>query len=360
MKTLYEAIRGSILGDIEDTIADGDSIAPEIAINMIDSDLRKYFNISNSTENPFKYEKIDNKWRLTVNTGTESAKKRIQITGDVRLKDVLDVPVDTLKIFNILDIYSNDISNDICNNIEASVIHINSININNVNLKTGQRDFSSYFPNISINSGKKSASLSNCNIEIDYSKSSTAEFIFHGDIPVFNNVYSNSVRRLLVTDKPSIIFDLNNISADIWNNSAWKNLFEFGYDLSFSTNVDNTFSDSLTIKNMKTIKKLISSKDFYSRTFDMWPYRLKRNAKLSDFIDISKFNDLNTLDVYDSKMGVVFINTKNTILMNNYIKSYYPDMLKLTWQNLKGHAKSDIINNIPVTSDGWAVIIFRR
>ena len=39
---------------------------------------------------------------------------------------------------------------------------------------------------------------------------------------------------------------------------------------------------------------------------------------------------------------------------------YFTDMLKQTWEEKTGHKRNEIDNLIPVTADGWRVIIFRR
>ena len=109
---------------------------------------------------------------------------------------------------------------------------------------------------------------------------------------------------------------------------------------------------------MKSIRKLITSKEFYNREFTEWPYRLKKGVKLSDFIDVSQFKELRTLTISDSKMGIIFENVNAQVDMHS---AYFVDMLKQTWNSKKkGHSTKDIVNLSPVTDDGWRVILFRR
>ena len=206
------------------------------------------------------------------------------------------------------------------------------------------------FPNIIFNSGKASAELTNSRLEIDYSITRSALLEFAGDIPIFKNVKSDTIKRIEITDRRGIQFSDKslNVIANIFGNKRWEKLFEFGYD--FEMNDSNKWS-KVTIKSMKDFRKIIASRNFWNTCFNSFPYRLKKGAKLSDFIDISGFKSLHNVQIHDNKMNVLFINTKI-----GSIREFVGHVSSSLKQNI-GITNSIYDIPYPVTSDGWIVII---
>ena len=102
---------------------------------------------------------------------------------------------------------------------------------------------------------------------------------------------------------------------------------------------------------MKDFRKLIASRNFWNYEFDQFPYRLKKGAKLSDFIDISGFKNLHNIQIHDNKMNVLFINTKI-----GSVREFVGHVSASLKQNV-GITNSIYDIPYPVTSDGWMVII---
>ena len=88
---------------------------------------------------------------------------------------------------------------------------------------------------------------------------------------------------------------------------------------------------------------------------------MKPNVKLSDFIDVSKFDKLERINVYDKRVTVVFEKlTGNWAKFKSAYQSAFGDILKTTWDQMHPeYIKTNIGNHIPVTADGWRVIIIR-
>jgi hypothetical protein len=208
------------------------------------------------------------------------------------------------------------------------------------------------FPNIAFNSGKASAELTNSRLEIDYSVTKSALLQFSGDIPIFKNVKSDTIRKIEITDRRGIQFSNKKLNAiaDIFGNKKWNDLFEFGYVLEEKK---PDYGIGIKIKSIKDLRKIVASRKFWLYEFDQFPYRLKKGVKLSDFIDISGFKDLHNIQIYDNKMNVLFINMKNASIKEfiGHVASSLRQQVSLTVRT----AIEDI--PFPVTTDGWAVVI---
>ena len=203
----------------------------------------------------------------------------------------------------------------------------------------------------------KTARVYKNSLELDYANTSASRVIFY-NLPEFDNVRSNSVCYIDITDNP---IKFNGVkSQDLFSSARFKKLFDFGYELSYIDDFVVQTSGKVTIKDMKGLRKLVTAKDFYNREFAEWPYRLKSGAKLSDFIDVSQFKGLYSITITDKKMGVLFEKVDDPHAKQHASYAYFTDMLKQTWEEKSGHKRNEIDNLIPVTADGWRVIIFRR
>ena len=72
--------------------------------------------------------------------------------------------------------------------------------------------------------------------------------------------------------------------------TLFNKIFDFGYTIELTQSGKDKVN-TVKINNMTDIRKLIVAKDFYSRIYNEWPYKLKQGAKLSDLIDISGFEN---------------------------------------------------------------------
>ena len=197
--------------------------------------------------------------------------------------------------------------------------------------------------------------LTNCRLEIDMSHTTVGHIRSVG-IPTFKNVVSDSIRDIGVSNTfAGKLKDDNSIFLD----DRWKNLFEFGYTLGVTTlGVENKFKN-VKVKDMMDIRKLVAGRQFYSKAYDQAPYRLKPGAKMTDFLDVSGFKDIKLVLVEDDKLSVYFENIKNTPVSN--APRLLMDILRENPdQNATGFTKHDILDNIPVTADGWRVIVIKR
>lgn len=346
MRSLYEVMRGSLLDDIDDILSDGDELAPAIAANMQDSDLRKFFGIGAGVEKPFEFSEGGR--TLIVNP-----KSRFLRVGDSKLNDITLNPVDTLVCKSSFGYSYSNPSEKLCNCIKADSFNFNdfaTVTFKDMEIYAGNYSGDKVFPNIIFNSGKSSAELTNSRLEIDYSITRSALLEFTGDIPIFKNVKSDTIKRIEITDRRGIQFSDKslNVTANIFGNKRWEKLFEFGYELDMNA---GGHTSVVKIKNMKDFRKIIASRNFWNTRFDQFPYRLKKGAKLSDFIDISGFKSLHNIQIHDNKMNVLFINTKIGSIKEfvGHVSASLKQTVEITGS----------IYDIPypVTSDGWIVII---
>ena len=346
MRSLYEVMRGSLLDDIDDILSDGDEKAPAIVANMQDSDLRAFFSIGAGVETPFEFS--DGGSTLIVNP-----RSRVLRPMDVKLNDFTIDNVDTLICKSGLTYIWANPSERLCPCLKADSFHFNefaSVTFKDMEVYAGNYSGDKTFPNIFFNSGKASAELTNSRLEIDYSITKSALVEFIGDIPILNNVKSDTVQRIEVSDRYHIQFSdkTKNIIANPFGNKRWDKLFEFGYDIEEKR---PNYGNKIKIKSMKDFRKLVASRNFWNYEFDQFPYRLKKGAKLSDFIDISGFKNLHNIQIHDNKMNVLFINTK----ISN-IRGYVGHVSASLKQNV-GITGSIYDIPYPVTADGWMVII---
>ena len=347
---LYEGL----LRGMEDTLATGNVEAAVIAANETGSEFRKMFGISNYDEEPFSVTEENNELVFTINNEGSG----VWVDCDKgRLSDISS-DITTIKCAGDIRIVAknNDIADSLCKTIIGDNISIHqATEVKDVYLLAKNIAPKRIIPNMQFDSSVKK--ITNCTLELDYANTTASRAIFY-NLPEFDNVRSNSVRYIDITDNP---IKFNGVkSQDLFGNSKFKKLFDFGYELSYVDDFVVQTSGKVTIKDMKGLRKLVTAKDFYNREFTEWPYRLKSGAKLSDFIDVSQFNNLSSITITDKKMGVLFEKVDNPHGKQHASYVYFTDMLKQTWEEKTGHKRNEIDNLIPVTADGWRVIIFRR
>lgn len=371
MKSLYERILADnnvsegILSDIEDTIGRADNNVDSIAFNAAGSHLRTMFSIDDKCDSPFEISNSISGKHLEVkpmlNLGRSVVSQRtvwLFATKD-RLSDYIS-NVTSMTINGPCNIIASDVEKNICKHITAASFDIKTSEIQNAYLSAKVIERLGLIPKIAINAANPV--ITNCQFEIDCAESSSGRLICYG-IPTFNNVKSKTIQLIDITSNKEIVF-AGDKKIDLFTNKKWNLLFDFGYSLKYCVgkNYDETKAVSLNIKSMKDLKKLCTNKDFYSRTYNEWPYRLKNNAKLSDFIDISKFNNLQRVNIYDGKFCVLF--EKVGCMWDRYRQAYtsaFTDMLKTTYDQMHPeYNKSNIVKHIPVTADGWRVILIRE
>lgn len=341
MISLYEGI----LADMEDSITTGDDIVDNIVINNDDSVLKKIFQVKPGKE-AFTLKQENDKKILTVNHASKMNRWVYCANGNI--SDVINI--DELVIENCASISTSnkDISKCLCKTIISDRISISdAVEIKNVELIAKDTNPAEFKYSASIDFDDNIKKLSNCKLEI-YNNQITTDLIFNS-IPEFNNVKSNTVKHIVF--KPNVL--TSTLASSILDDcNALQNLFDFGYSTTYmlgKSGIDNT----IKIKNIKDLRKIVRAKDADKRCYSDNPVKLKPNARLRDVIDVSKFNNIETIIMGDGKMGILFINTNNAKAnssLNKFFNRYIYSMLKKT---------NDTINDLPVTADGWKVIVYK-
>jgi hypothetical protein len=347
---LYEGL----LRGMDKTLAAGDITAAVIAANEPGSEFRKMFGVSSYNEEPFSATEENGELVFTINN--EGNGVWAECGKGARLS-AISPDITAIKCAGGIRIIAKDdnIADALCKTIIADNISVHqATEVKDVDLFAKNIAPKRIIPNMQFDSTVKK--VTNCTIELDYANTTASRIIFY-NLPEFNNVRSNSVRNIEITDNP---IKFNGIKPqDIFGNAHFKKIFDFGYELSYVDDFVVQTSGKVVIKDMKGIRRLVTAKDFYNREFAEWPYRLKPGAKLSDFIDVSQFNNLSSIIITDKKMGVLFENVDNPCGKQHASFVYFTDMLKQTWEEKAGHKRNEIDKLIPVTADGWRVIIYR-
>ena len=344
MRGLYE----SILSDLDDQLDFGDAKVPEVVANLEASELRRFFGIGVGVEKPFEFSEGGKTLIVTPQS-------KVSTTVDSKLNDIVSTKIETLVCRSSFGYNYSNPSERLCGCIKADSFIFNdfaTVTFKDMEIHTANYSGNRVFPNITFNSGKASAEHTNSRLEIDYSVTKSALLQFVGDIPVFKNVKSDTIRKIEITDRRGIQFSdkkLNTV-ADIFGNKKWNDLFEFGYILEEKR---PDYGIGIKIKSIKDLRKIVASRKFWEYEFDQFPYRLKKGAKLSDFIDVSGFKDLHNIQIYDNKMNVLFINTKNASAKEfiGHVAASLREKVSLT-----AHTPIESIP-FPVTADGWMVVI---
>lgn len=365
MKSLFRVYE-SLLGDMESNLMNGDFSVEADYINNFDEDenslLKKFFINLESTKinkNPLSLENTENGKTLTVKSTKEFLKTSSLYTlfnpdgeDDMILSDVIS-NLDTIVVDNSFSIRANN--SDLTHKHLAHKLISPSLNFNGVKSLNGVNIQTKLFntrtiQNISFDSSLES--LNNLNIDMSISKFDSR--IWFNSLPVFNNVSSENVSDIV------IYYDK---TANLFSEKRFNNIFDFGYELSYTTDPDSVKSTKISVKKFSDIKKLVTTKDFYDRIYNEWPVKIKKGARLADLIDISKFKELECICINSSNVGIVFENTKTS---RKLYKSYFPSMLKICQQHIysgntvnSGLSVDEIVKYLPVTADGWRVMIIR-
>lgn len=353
MISLYE----SILSNMEDTLERGDISIINKDINSENSKLRDFFNLHFSGKTPFNYIKNGKKSILEIVTDRNSA-AAVKLHTGIKLNDVIS-DISNVIANTLIFIGENSTLN---NKIFVSDLTCNHISI--IGIETIEN------MDIVINDGKSSGAgficdnclkyINNCTFE---TYATTKDYASHRlqfrAIPVFNNVKSQTIQSINIVSQDfasgfaGVKVPFKKI--DIWKNPLFNNIFEFGYSLD-CTNTAKDTTKSATIKSLKDLKKLVVAGDFYSKVYSHNPYTVKTGAKISDFIDVSNFNNLHRITITDDKMGVFFINTH--FEGPTSIGVFIPEILK-QYGDTGNYSVNKMWDELPTTTDGWKVMIFR-
>ena len=351
---LYE----SILSDMDDVLAMGDDATAGIMANEQDSALRKMFNAYGETA--FVIEGTKTEKILSVKAWGRNASKLISC--DKALGKVSDTiaNISEIRIFGPADIRGGadiDIKEYLAKTIIAPSISVHETPVIKGVTFSVQKIADNGIPLIQF--GKETRKLIDCTIEVEPRTSMASRAIFTR-IPEFKNVNSETVEEINIRYNSSKFnYDAKSFTDSIMANSKLTGMFEYGYALEYK----NAKGDlkKIKVKDFSTLKKMAQASDNSFRIYSEWPVRLNANAKLSDLIDVSGFKNLRSITISDDKFGICFENLK------------HPKNQKygMAWQNMysmikerpvtisRGNDKAmdDTIAKIPVTKDGWRVMV---
>lgn len=370
MITLYE----SILSDMDDIIDKGDEISDNMLINDENSNLRNIFSIRapgsmGALKEPFIISGKNDK-TLLIKVGARSPSiYSSYIYGNNKYGSVSDTvsDVSTVWIEGGANIYTNkDINKVLANTIISDNITLNGYtylddtNISNTTFiakKSERIQASNLIKNIIL---KNISSLTNCTLEVEAHKSdnSTRLGITH-KLPTFKNVKSKSIQYIYISNG---VDDGNGNKPMPIDLSRFNALFETGYSLKCSYDDKTT---SFKVKDLLSLKKVVNiTNKTYNYDFSEYPYKLKNSAKLSDILDVSKFDSLQSIVVNDwkNKLGMLFINTKSpyykTDKCKNYINGYKYNLARKA-NNGNFQDISVYMSEAPITSDGWQLFLYK-
>lgn len=355
MKSLYEGI----LADIEDTLEAGDDHVTNVMANSENSPLRKMFQAYADTA--FEIEGTKNEKILTVKAQGRAGKV---ISCDKALGKVSDTVanISEIRIFGPADILGGaDI--DIKEYL-AKIIIAPSISIHNTPIIKGvtfrvQKIAIADNGIPLIQFSKETQKLIDCTIEVEPRTSMPSRAIFTR-IPEFKNVNSETVEEINIRfNSNKFNYDAQSFTDSIMANSNLTDMFEYGYELNY-TNAKGD-SKKIKVKDLSTLRRMAAASDNSFRVYSEWPVRLNANARLSDLIDVSGFKNLRAITISDDKFGICFENIRHS----------KNQKYGMAWQNMYSMLKErpviisrrnadileDAIDKIPVTKDGWRVMI---
>lgn len=299
-----------------------------------------------------KAEMIDGKKSLVINA--ERYNIDIFCNKDHKLYDEL-YGVEYLKTNSGVRIYMNDQNGDLTDSICKNIFVDKYIEVicNTGVLKNAHLTCGSVTKQpILIRNNSEKFTISNSSFEFNNDTSfknginamSDGLVIFNNRIPVFNNITSDNIKTIVLQEnafapKPMISLD----------NAAFGKIFENRYELQYSINGVNK---KCRIGNMSDIERLAATRNrnTKNRIFSECPIKLKKGAKLSDLIDISGFKNLCKFQILSGRINIMFI--KHGMSTNNAFYTKFKDYF------LK--KDDDVLLSIPVTADGYDVIICQR
>jgi hypothetical protein len=342
MKSIF-GIYESILSKTKDRVKNTSlEIAADLG-NEVGSELREFFNQPYSD----RYKPFEVQGKTFV---VKPYEPLINIKDQTKpLAEFIGTKYDKVKVNGVVSVINKDLGEYLYPTIEADEFRIGiGAIVDGVELITnsdGRR-----FPVINMVGN----TIKDSRLEIDYSRTKIGHIRSVG-IPTFINVKSDTIREIAI----SYHHFSNGPTIEIFADERWGKLFEFGYTLEQTTLRVDSKTRKVKIKNMMDIRKLVAGKLFYSKEYDQCPYRLKAGARLADLLDISQFEDLNFVIVDDDKMNIAFEKVGKCPRMMASTSLLH--ILKQTQDIMEpGFTKDDIYNNIPVTADGWRVVIYKK
>lgn len=337
MKSIYK-IYESILDDIDVQMDNGFTDVSNSVFNANNSEMRKAFNISRVVKGDvFDVSGKENDYTLKV-----SADSSVDFSNNNLQKLVPGLKtliVDGLFNFNCSNL-TKLTPNEVCNKITASTLGFYNVSsLDGIDLIAQHMSGSRYFSSLSFDQTLES--ISNCKLE-----NQATNYIMFQRIPKFDNVTSSSIFTINILRHKLT-------SSKFWDKKLFERLFETKYDIEYKLLTDNSINKT-SIKSFKDIEKLIKSPEHYSREYLTDAIRLKPGAKITDFIDVSGFMNIEKIQISGDRWGMAFIKdnmvdtTKNLIMhhTNLSIGKKYSD-----WGNIK--------TSFPKTDDGWYVIVTR-
>lgn len=316
-----------ILSDIEDNLTAGNGAIIEVTGNEDHSELKRFFNLLHE-KTPFSV-KDDTLYVKLVSNFYNSIITKIDSEKDT-FKSITGTTVDTINIDESFTMHAfvPVTSENTCNNIECDEFHSYVTEIDGVNIKTKVSSVSfanASLPiklsNMSINRFSNPPKNTYCGISIN-----------SNHLPVFKNVTSSTFNAISIKDPSNNIFRIEN----------WSKIFDFG----FTVTTNDVKPKTIAINSFENIYKLASSTRYLNKLYSEYPYKLKANAKLSDLIDISGFENLENLLISDRNICVQF-------LKNMKASTYFDDTLK-TDVDIK-----HFVDSLPTTADGFKVVIYK-
>ena len=337
MRSIYN-IYESILDDIDVQMDRGFTDVSNSVFNDENSEMRKAFNISRAVKGPvFDVSGKENDYILNV-----SADASVDFSNNNLQKLVPGLKtliVDGLLNFNCSN-PTKLTANEVCNKVTASTLGFYNVSsIDGVNLIAQHMSGSRYFSSLTFDQTLES--ISNCKLE-----NHATNYIMFSKIPKFDNVTSSSI----------FIININRYKltpSKFWDKKLFERLFETKYDIEYKLLTNNSINTT-SIKSFKDIEKLVKSPDHYSREYLTDAIRLKPGAKITDFIDVSGFMNIEKIQISGDRWGMVFIREKMVDTTKN-LKMYHTNMSigkkYADWSNMN--------TSFPKTDDGWYVIVTR-
>lgn len=337
MKSIYN-IYESILDDIDVQMDKGFTDVSNSIFNADNSEMRKAFNISHLVKGAvFDVLGKENDYTLTVsaNASVDFSNNNLQklVPG---LKTLIVDGLFNLNCSNTAKLTPNDV----CNKVTASTLGFYNVSsIDGIDLIAQHMSGSRYFSSLIFDDTIES--ISNCKLE-----NQATNVIMFSKIPKFNNVTSSSIFVINITRHKLT-------SSKFWDKKLFEKLFQTKYDVEYKLLTDNSINKA-SIKSFKDIEKLVKSPDHYSREYLTDAIRLKPGVKITDFIDVSGFMNIEKIQISGDRWGMVFIkenmvDTRKNLTMNHTnmaIGKKYSD-----WSNIH--------TSFPKTDDGWYVVVTR-
>ena len=331
----------SLLGKTSDKVKRAGLDVVAMAGNEPSSDLRRFFGIPNWSKTPFS---VDGN-TLVANLGTGTS---VVTSENGPLSELIGGKFNKLRLYGMSLFRDMNVKDTVHTDIEAEEIRFDDdCTIEDVNIKTIPGP-NKHYPIIMVYGN----TIKNSTLEIDYSKvGESFGYIRSVGFPTFINVKSDSI--------PGIRIESRMAGESLIKDPRWGKIFEFGYKLGYRTTFQDKFKFT-TIKSMDDLHKLVKSKQFRTRDYDQFPYRLKDGAKLSDILDISQFKNLKRVVVTNGIQDLIQITFEkvDSCPGKDSIVSKYPMsiLIRERKERILGNPNL-MLQEMPVTADGWRVLI---